>query len=230
MSQKAVHHRLQRHIVIVGALITVAGVIAASETLHDEAAALIVWSEGVIALNPHLGMAVFVLLSMLSAMVAFFSSAVLVPVAVYSWGKATCLVLLWLGWLLGGIASFCVGRFLGRRFAALLIGEEKIAGWQSQVSERTRFIHVLFFQAIVPSEIPGYVLGILRYRFSYYLAALAITELPYVVGVVFLGEYFVQGKSTVIIALGLVIVVIGVFLIQLKRKLWSLRAGAIPDR
>lgn len=230
MSQKAVHHRLQRHIVIVGVLITVAGVIAASETLHDEAAALIVWSEGIIALYPHLGMAIFVLLSMLSAMVAFFSSAVLVPVAVYSWGKATCLVLLWLGWLLGGIASFCVGRFLGRRFAAMLIGEEKIAGWQSQVSERTRFIHVLFFQAIVPSEIPGYVLGILRYRFSYYLAALAITELPYVVGVVFLGEYFVQGKSTVIIVLGLVIVVLGVFLIQLKRKLWSLRAGAIPDR
>lgn len=230
MSQKAVQHRLQRHIVIVGVLIIVAGVIAASESLHDEAAALIVWSEGVIALYPYLGMAIFVLLSMLSAMVAFFSSAILVPVAVYSWGKATCLVLLWLGWLLGGIASFCVGRFLGRRFAAMLIGEEKIAGWQTQVSERTRFIHILFFQAIVPSEIPGYVLGILRYRFSYYLAALAITELPYVVGVVFLGEFFLQGESTVIIVLGLSIVVIGTLVIQLKRKLWSLRARSIPDR
>ncbi len=202
---------------IVGALITVAGFIAASETLHDEVAALIVWCERVIAMHPHLGMAIFVLLSMLSAMVAFFSSAVLVPVAVYSWGKATCLVLLWMGWLLGGIASFCIGRFLGRKFAAMLIGEEKIAGWQSQVSERTRFIHILFFQAIVPSEIPGYVLGILRYRFWYYLAALAITEIPYVVGVVFLGEYFVQGKSTAIIVLGLTIVVLGTFVVRLIR-------------
>ena len=217
VSQKAVQHRLQRHVVIVGILITVAGVIAASKTLHDEAATLIVWSEGIIALNPLLGMAVFVLLAMISAMVAFFSSAILVPVAVYSWGKATCLVLLWLGWLLGGIASFCVGRFLGRRFAAMLIGEEKIAGWASQVGERARFIHILFFQAIVPSEIPGYVLGILRYRFSLYLLALAITELPYVVGVVFLGEYFVQGKSTVIIVLGLMIVVVGTFVVRLMR-------------
>jgi uncharacterized membrane protein YdjX (TVP38/TMEM64 family) len=230
MSETAVHHRLQRHIVIVGVFIIVAGIIAASETLHDEAATLIVWTESVIALNPHLGMAVFVLLAMLSAMVAFFSSAILVPVAVYTWGKATCLVLLWLGWLLGGVASFCIGRFLGRRFAAMLIGEEKIAGWASQVSERTRFIHVLFFQAIVPSEIPGYVLGILRYRFSFYLLALAITELPYVIGVVFLGEYFVQGKSTVIIVLGLAIVVVGTLVIQLKKKLWSQRAGSIPDR
>lgn len=217
MSQKAVHHRLQRHIVIVGLLITAAGVIAASETLHDEAAAFIVWSEGVIALNPILGMAVFVLLAMVSAMVAFFSSAILVPVAVYTWGKVTCLVLLWLGWLLGGIASFCVGRFLGRKFAALLIGEDKIADWQNQVSERTRFIHILAFQAVVPSEIPGYVLGILRYRFSYYLAALAITELPYVVGVVYLGESFVKGESTVIILLGLAIIVLGIFAIRFYR-------------
>ena len=230
MSESAAHQRLQRHIVIVGILVIAAGLIAASETLHDDAAAIIVWTEGVIALNPHLGMAVFVLLAMLSAMVAFFSSAILVPVAVYTWGKATCLVLLWLGWLLGGIASFCIGRFLGRRFAAVLIGEEKIAGWASQVSERTRFVHILFFQAIVPSEIPGYVLGILRYRFSLYLLALAITELPYVIGVVFLGEYFVQGEGTLIIALGLSIVIVGTLVIQLKRKLWSLRARSIPDR
>lgn len=217
MSQKAVHHRLQRHVVIVGLLITVAGVIAASETLHDKVAALIVWSEGIIALNPVLGMAIFVVLAMLSAMVAFFSSAILVPVAVFTWGKLTCLVLLWLGWLLGGIASYCVSRFLGRKFAALLIGEEKIADWQSQVGERTRFVHILLFQAIVPSEIPGYVLGILRYRFSYYVAALAITELPYVVGVVFLGESFVRGESTVIILLGLAIIVLGMFAVRFYR-------------
>ncbi|MGI9248473.1 MAG: VTT domain-containing protein, partial [Woeseiaceae bacterium] len=185
-----------------GLLIIVAGLIAASETLHVKTDQLIVWCEAVIAEEPALGMVVFVLLAMVSAMVAFFSSAVFVPIVVYTWGKITCLVLLWSGWLLGGIASYCIGRFLGRRVAAMLIGEEKIAGWQSQVTARTRFIHVLFFQAIVPSEIPGYVLGILRYRFAYYLAALAITELPYVIGVVFLGEYFLKGESTVIISLG----------------------------
>jgi uncharacterized membrane protein YdjX (TVP38/TMEM64 family) len=195
-------------------LIIVAGFIAASDTLHDKVDELIVWSEGIIALKPLLGMAVFVLLAMLSAMVAFFSSAILVPVAVFAWGTTACFILLWLGWLLGGIASFCIGRFLGRRVAAMLIGEDKIAAWQTKVTERTRFIHILFFQAIVPSEIPGYVLGILRYRFHYYLAALALTELPYVVGVVFLGESFLKGEGTLIILLGLAVVALGVVLTQ----------------
>ncbi|MGI9249285.1 MAG: hypothetical protein ACR2QI_09740, partial [Woeseiaceae bacterium] len=56
----------------------------------------------------------------------------------------------------------------------------------------------------------------LRYRFAYYLAALAITELPYVIGVVFLGEYFLKGESTVIISLGLAVVALGVLLARIS--------------
>ncbi|MCP5092926.1 MAG: TVP38/TMEM64 family protein [Gammaproteobacteria bacterium] len=218
MSHTQVHERLQRHIVIVGLLIIGAGLIATSQTLHEKADQIIIWSEGLIAMEPFLGMAVFVLLAMLSAMVAFFSSAIIVPIAVYAWGKTTCLVLLWLGWLLGGIASFCIGRFLGRRVAAMLISEEKIAGWQSQVGERARFTHILLFQAVVPSEIPGYVLGILRYRFSFYLAALAITELPYVIGVVYLGDSFLKGEGTLIILLGVATVLLGAMWLRLRRQ------------
>ena len=210
--------RLRRHIVIVGLLIIAVGFVAASESLHDKTAELIVWTEGVIAVMPALGMMVFVMLAMLSAMLAFFSSAVLAPVAVYAWGKATCFALLWLGWLLGGIASFCIGRFLGRRVAALLIGEEKIEHWQDFVSERSRFVHILLFQSAVPSEIPGYVLGILRYRFLLYLAALAISELPYVVGVVYLGEFFLAGESRIFIVLGLVLVALGAVMLRIKRS------------
>ena len=68
-----------------------------------------------------LGKLVFVLVSALSAMLAFFSSAVVVPVAVYAWGNATTLALLWGAWLLGGIGSYVVGRTLGRRVAAWAI-------------------------------------------------------------------------------------------------------------
>jgi len=167
-----IRHHLQSHILIIGTIIIIAGLFAASDTLHDKIEEIIIWTEAAISEAPLLGMLVFVLLSMLSAMVAFFSSAVLAPIAVYAWGKAGCLALLWLGWLLGGIASFCIGRFAGRSVAAMLIGERKIAGWEQQVSEHTRFIHVLLFQAAVPSEIPGYVLGILRYRFLLYLTIL----------------------------------------------------------
>jgi uncharacterized membrane protein YdjX (TVP38/TMEM64 family) len=211
-----VHKKLRRHIVTVGLLIVAAGLISGSETLHDKADALIVWAESVIELSPHIGMAVFVLIAMLSAMLAFLSSAVFVPVAVYTWGAGVTFILLWAGWLLGGVVSFCIGRFLGRRVAAILIGEEKLAGWQSQLTQRSRFIHILLFQAVLPSEIPGYVLGILRYRFSLYLTALAITELPYVIGVIYLGESFLSGEGTIIIVLGIAVVVLGIVSIGFK--------------
>ena len=214
----SIREHLQRHIVIVGILIVVAGLIAASDTLHDRTAEIIVWIEGVISQAPVLGMVLFVLLSMVSAMVAFFSSAVFAPIAIYAWGKAGTFMLLWLGWLLGGILSFCVGRFLGRSVVGMLIDEQKIAGWERELGARSRFIHILMFQAAVPSEIPGYVLGILRYRFPLYLAALAITELPYAIATVYLGESFLEGESTVFILLGIAVIVLGIFLLKGIRK------------
>jgi hypothetical protein len=89
-----IRHRLQSHILIIGTIIIIAGLFAASDTLHDKIEEIIIWTEAAISEAPLLGMLVFVLLSMLSAMVAFFSSAVLAPIAVYAWGKAgNC----WLG-------------------------------------------------------------------------------------------------------------------------------------
>ena len=197
-----VRQTLRRHVLVIGSIILIAGLIAASDTLHDKTAELIVWCEALISQFPALGMLVFVLLSMAAAMLAFFSSAVFVPIAVYAWGPTVCLVLLWLGWFLGGIASFCVGRFLGRSVAAMMVGEERLTSWQQQVQGRTKFIHILLFQAAVPSEIPGYVLGILRYRFLLYLVALAITEMPYALAAVYLGESFLEGRYMLFILLG----------------------------
>ena len=101
----------------------------------------------------------------------------------------------------------------------MLVDEEKIAGWERELGARARFIHVLLFQAAVPSEIPGYVLGILRYSFLRYLAALAITELPYAIATVYLGESFLKGESTLFILLGVAAIVLGVFLSKVVRKL-----------
>jgi uncharacterized membrane protein YdjX (TVP38/TMEM64 family) len=214
----ALRQNLQRRSLIVGAMIIAAGLIVASDFLREETETLIFWAEAMISEAPFLGMLIFVLLSMLSAMVAFFSSALLAPIAVYAWGKAGCLALLWSGWFLGGIVSFAIGRFFGRSVVSILIGEEKLASWESQVSERTRFIHILLFQAVVPSEIPGYVLGILRYRFLLYLTALGITEIPYAVATVYLGESFLKGESTVFILVGMGMIVLATFLFQIHRR------------
>lgn len=214
-------HSLQRRIVILGLLIIAIGLLAMSDSIHEQSARAIVWAEGIISTRPALGMASFVLLAMLSAMLAFFSCAVLAPIAVYAWGDGATLALLWLGWFLGGLLSFAVGRYLGRSVAGAILGEEKLATWTEELGERARFVHVLIFQACVPSEIPGYVLGTLHYRLSWYAVALAITELPYAIATVYLGDSFLKGNGIVFIAFGVALVVIGLTVFQLLRKRWG---------
>ncbi len=219
-------HQFQRHLLILGILILVVGLVTASDTLHGQIERLILWAEGVIAESPRLGMLAFLLLSMLSSMLAFFSSALLAPIAIVAWGSLGCMGLLWLGWLLGGIASYCIGRFLGHSVAVMVLGETKITGWQQDLGKRARFVHILAFQAVVPSEIPGYVLGTLRYRFRTYLAALAITELPYAVAVAFLGESFIRQNATAFLVLGVASIALGLCLLRIFDKL---RGRLPPD-
>jgi uncharacterized membrane protein YdjX (TVP38/TMEM64 family) len=176
------------------------------------------WTEGIISKSPVIGMLVFVLLAAVSAIVAFFSVAVITPVAIYAWGHGTCLALLWLGWFLGGIVSFLIGRYFGRSVAVAIIGEDKIADWEKQISKRSRFIHILIFQALVPSEIPGYVLGMLRYPFPLYLLALAITEMPYAVATVYLGDSFLEGESVAFLVLGVGVLLIAAILWMVAPK------------
>ena len=142
--------------------------------------------------NPILGMLVFILLAALSAMIAFFSSAILVPIGVYTWGAEICFFLLWSGWCLGGLMAYSLGYYAGRELITFFISEEQIKRFETQLNTNVRFIHILSIQALLPSEVPGYVLGALRFRLDYYFYALAIVEIPYAIATILLGESFLQ--------------------------------------
>lgn len=215
-----------RHIVLLGMLIILAGLIAGTEALLDKSHEIIMLADLAITDRPVLGKLLFVLLALVSAMLAFFSSAILAPIGIYAWGPVETFVLLWIGWLLGGMTSFLVGRYLGRSVVSILLGELRLSSWETQVGRHAKFIHILLFQAAVPSEIPGYVLGILRYRFALYLAALAITELPYALGTVFLGESFLKGDGALIVAIGAGIVLLSVIAFQALRRMARRRASS----
>ena len=208
-----------RHILFLGIIIIVAGLITGSDTLHTRIEDILAASEAIISRSPILGMLLFVLFAMVSAMLAFFSSAILVPIGVYAWGSITCFVLLWIGWLLGGVTSFCIGRYLGRPVASKLIGEARFSRFEKQLGRHARFIHILLFQAALPSEVPGYVLGTLRYRFSLFLLALAIVELPYALGTVYLGTRFLERDIVLLILIGFGGVMVATFAYHLYRRL-----------
>jgi uncharacterized membrane protein YdjX (TVP38/TMEM64 family) len=191
-----------RRLAALAVLVVAAGAFVASGALHGRLAEVVAWGEALIARAPVAGMAVFVVLSALSAMFAFFSSGLLSPVAVAAWGAGRTLGLLWLGWLLGGVVTYAVGRYLGRSAAGLFVDDATLALWESRVTSRAHVSHVLLFQLAMPSEILGYVLGLVRYSFRTYMAVLAVTEIPYALAVVYLGESFVAGNATTFVLIG----------------------------
>jgi uncharacterized membrane protein YdjX (TVP38/TMEM64 family) len=140
-----------------------------------------------IAGHPYLGPVVFVLFAAASAMLAFFSSALILPAAVFTWGNPVTLVLLWLGWLLGGVCTYALGRAVrGPRVPGKIAGD--VDFYRRRLPAEATFPLVLLLNLALPSEIPGYLCGYLGVRLRTYVAALALAELPYAVGAVLLGE------------------------------------------
>ncbi|MDX2056213.1 MAG: hypothetical protein SFV24_00295 [Gemmatimonadales bacterium] len=187
------------------AILVISLALAAIVSLRSLHATLLGWLDVIRVLmadHPAAGAAVFVALGALSAMVAFFSTAVLVPPAVAAWGQAGTVALLWLGWMLGGVASYLIGRGPGVLAARGLVSEARLAGYQRRIGAGAPFSLVLLFQLALPSEIPGYVLGVVRYPLAKYLVALAIAELPYALGVTLAGESFRQGRLVPLLGLG----------------------------
>ena len=160
-------------------------------------------ASAVIQDHPVGGPVLFVALAGLSAMLAFFSSAILVPVGIRAWSPVGCGLLLWVGWLAGGMASYGVARWLGRPLLRRVVADRRVAEYDAMISRRMPFGMVLLVQLALPSEIPGYVLGLARYPPSRYLLALALVELPYAVGVVLMGESFLARRVLPLAALAL---------------------------
>ena len=171
--------------------------------IHDRLLRAIASAGELIRHRPTAGMLAFVLLAALSAMLAFVSSAVLIPVATHVWGPVTCALLLWGGWFLGGVASYAVGRHLGRPIVERLVRPATIARYERWARSGPTLLPILLVQLAVPSDIAGYVFGLVRCRFRVFLLALAVAEVPYAIGAVYMGVSFLEGRIISLMAVGI---------------------------
>lgn len=184
----------------VGLVCAAAALVASSEAVHGEVLRVLAAASAIVERHEVLGAVVFTALAAISATFAFFSSAAIVPVAVYAWGAVATAALLWAGWILGGAAAYGLGRALGRPAVAALVSASALARFEERVSRHASPGKVLLLQLALPSEAPGYVLGLAHYGFWRYVGVLAVAELPYAVGAVVLGTAFVERRTAVVLA------------------------------
>ncbi|MDZ4284974.1 MAG: VTT domain-containing protein [Patescibacteria group bacterium] len=169
--------------------------------------------------HPLLGSLLFVAFAIISATAAFFSSTVLVPAAVAAWGERVTFGLLLAGWLLGAVAAYFVGKYWGRRAVGFFTSLERLDYCQNRIAGRLTFFSALLFRFVLPSEIPSYLLGLLRYDFAKYLVVTVLTEAPFAFAAVYAGASLLSGRYLIFFA-----VVVGVLaMLALLAYLWQRR-------
>lgn len=207
----------------VAALVTVTAMLLVSPASDSVVAVLydaIFWVENLIHTQPLLGAVSFVLLSALSAILAFASSIPLLPSAILVWGMPLTFFLLLGGWVFGSVITYWVGVWFARPTLAFLLTEEKLARYERLASAKTRFWMILVFCLAVPSEIPGLILGAMRYSFAKFIAAVILAETVYALGSVLAAQNILDREifSTGGIVIFLIVVVtLAAVLVRLQR-------------
>jgi uncharacterized membrane protein YdjX (TVP38/TMEM64 family) len=95
-----------------------------------------------------------------------------------------------------------VGRYLGRLIVERLVRPATIAQYEAWARSGVALVPILLIQLAVPSDAAGYVFGIIRRRPATFLVALALVEVPYALGAVYLGVSFLERNLLTLLALG----------------------------
>jgi len=185
-----------RHLIIFSIAVFAALVFWSSLALQNTFFQLISFVGKLIQANPNAGIGIFFILTALSAILSPFSSVPLVPVAIIIWGNFLTILLLWIGWSLGGAAAYIIGKKIAYPSLKKLIDIKKINYYSKRFSKKTSFWTVLLFRLSLPAEIPGYALGILKYNFWKYQLATALAELPFAIATVYASQALLSGQKT----------------------------------
>lgn len=206
------HHPLYyRRVIVFSAVLLLAFAVARSDTLHHALLDILSVAEDLMREYPRSGMAVFLVLAAFSSMLTFFSSMALIPVGVYVWGPVTTLILLWIGGFAGGAGGYWIARTLGRRIVKRLFPEAPLRRYEQAFGAKAKWTTILLFRLALQSEMPSYVLGLVRYPFARYVPIMILGEAPYVFLVVYLGETFLErnaGVFALVLILALVLTVV----------------------
>ncbi len=193
-----------------------------SIVLQEEYWRLVGFFESQATAKPFLSIFIFLLLTVFSMMFLFFSSVLLVPVAVSVWGSLTTTTLLLVGWLLGAILSYILGRYAGYPILKYFISSRKLDHYRNLFSENSSFLLVFLLRFVLPSEIPGYALGLLRFNFQKYLLITMLAEIPYALVTVYAIEAILNKDPIVLGSITFTWLLATMLLIKMLRKKFSI--------
>ncbi len=161
---------------------------------------------------------IFIGLATISTMLIAFSSIWLVSLAIILWSNSLTVAFLLSGWLIGAIFSYIIGRYGGYPIVKKLFSTERILYYEHLICQKFSFQTIFLFRLTLPSEILGYVLGIVRYPFIKYFLITFLSEIPYAIYTVYAIDSIINRKPIIFILAAIVWLAATFFLVYFYRK------------
>jgi len=132
--------------------------------------------------HPIKGVAVYVILNVLDAVIAPGATLPLIPIAARAWGHVTAALVTTVGWTLGSLVAFFIARRWGTPIVRKLTSMDRVKRLRGYVPKRP-FWSIVLLRMVVPMDVISYVLGLfteMTWR-SYALAtALGLTPSAFI--------------------------------------------------
>jgi uncharacterized membrane protein YdjX (TVP38/TMEM64 family) len=128
----------------------------------------------------------------------------LIPFGAAIFGPTVSLPLSIIGWVSGATTSFLISRVYGRHAVEHLVPLRKVDAIIETFPEKNRFLMLLIFRLVLPSDMASYALGLTKsLSFKQYFFATLISYSIYTILLSYLGSSIREGELKVAALFGI---------------------------
>ncbi len=154
------------------------------------------------------GILIYLLIITLEIIFAPVSIAPLIPVASAIWGWQISGLLSLIGWSVGSLIAFLIGKKYGTPLIERKPYFKKIRKFESLIPQRNKFLGIVLLRLTIPFDIISYAIGIFtQIDWKKYTLATFIGYAPMAFGLAYLGTFELK-YQIVLICIGIVIMVL----------------------
>tara|TARA_Y100000310_G_C20699789_1_gene828631 strand:+ start:533 stop:1888 length:1356 start_codon:yes stop_codon:yes gene_type:complete len=163
-----------------------------------------------------LGMIIYFIIVVIGIVFAPLTTVPLWPLASGLWGWEIAGVLNSLGWIVGAIIAFWIGRKYGEPLVKKLISLDQLRKYEKMLPEEDILLSVIILRMIIPVDILSYGLGIftkVKYKTHFIGTIIGIPPVAFLVSYIGL----IQIKYQILIAIIIIDIILILYLINIKK-------------
>lgn len=137
------------------------------------------------------GPLVFIVLQFLQVVILPIPSTLSIAAGIVCFGNVECFFYSMIGILLGSVTAFYIGRFLGYKVVAWLVGKETLDEWLEKLKGKDKFfLSAMFLLPLFPDDVLCFVAGLSSMSILFFLVVqlvartLAIGATCFIAGVI----------------------------------------------